>query len=79
MRWTAISDRRERGSGAIGGGLAVASLTLILMLATEPFLPIVWDEGFTLLRLARVRAWFHAVRDPELFATRWNPLASRWH
>jgi Dolichyl-phosphate-mannose-protein mannosyltransferase len=73
MLWMAISDRRQRGTEAICGGLAVASLALILMLATEPFLPIVWDEGFTLLRLARVRAWLLAVRDPELFATRWDP------
>jgi 4-amino-4-deoxy-L-arabinose transferase-like glycosyltransferase len=73
MLWKTISDRRQLGTRAVCGGLAAALLTLILMLATEPLLPIVWDEGFTLLRLARVRAWLLAVRDPGLFAARWNP------
>ena len=73
MLWMTTLDRNERGRGAVRGGLATALLTLILMLTTEPLLPIVWDEGFTLLRLVRVRAWLLAVRDPELFAARWNP------
>ena len=51
-------NRREGGSraatGVAGGGLAVALLIFILMVATEPLLPIVWDEGFTLIRLAQV-------------------------
>jgi 4-amino-4-deoxy-L-arabinose transferase-like glycosyltransferase len=73
MLWMTASDGRKRRTGAVCGGLAAALLTLILMLATEPLLPIVWDEGFTLLRIARVRDWLLALRDPELFAARWNP------
>ena len=56
--------------------MAVALLTLALMVATEARLPIVWDEGFTLIRLARVRAWLNAVRDPPQFAAAWD--ASRF-
>ena len=59
-------------AGTVLGGGAAAVLALTLMVATEPLLPIVWDEGFTLIRLARVRAWIDAVRDPDLFAARWN-------
>ncbi len=55
------------------GGLAVALATLALMLATEPALAIVWDEGYTLGREARLRLWFEAVRDPEAFAKAWQP------
>jgi hypothetical protein len=69
-------DGASLGAGttaAVGGGLAVALLTLTLMMATEPWLPIVWDEGFTLIRLARVRAWLSAVRDPPRFAATWDP------
>jgi hypothetical protein len=59
--------------GWFSASVGLAVLVLTLMLATEPLLPIVWDEGFTLMRLARVRAWLAAVRDPEPFAARWNP------
>jgi hypothetical protein len=52
-------------------GVGVA--TAIFMLATERHLAIVWDEGFTLGREARVRAWFRAVRDPGKFAIEWRP------
>ena len=38
------------------GGLGVAVATLVLMVLTEPRLAIVWDEGYTLGREARVRA-----------------------
>ena len=38
------------------------------MLATEPRLAIVWDEGYTLGREARIRLWFRALRDPAAFA-----------
>ncbi len=69
-------NRRNGGTraaaGVAGGGLAVALFTLIFMVATEPLLPIVWDEGFTLIRLARVRNWLLAVRDPESYAANWN-------
>jgi hypothetical protein len=55
------------------GGLAVAIGTLALMFATEPRLSIVWDEGYTLGREARVRAWFWALDDPAGFAAAWQP------
>ena len=45
------------------------------MLATEPRLAIVWDEGYTLGREARLRDWFRALRDPAGFAARWTPPA----
>src|SRR3954452_8924236 len=51
----------------------VAAGTLALMVLTEPFLAIGWDEGYTLGREARVRAWFRAVSDPSRFARTWNP------
>ncbi|GAC1468693.1 MAG: hypothetical protein NVSMB9_11610 [Isosphaeraceae bacterium] len=53
--------------------LGVASISLVLMLLTEPSLTIVWDEGYTLGREARVRAWCQAIRDPSLFAEHWRP------
>jgi 4-amino-4-deoxy-L-arabinose transferase-like glycosyltransferase len=53
--------------------LAVAASTLVLMIATESRLSIVWDEGYTLGREARIRAWFRALRDPERFAAAWQP------
>ncbi len=56
-------------------GAAVALATAVLMLATEPFLVIVWDEGYTLGREARVREWFRALADPPGFAARWSPPA----
>lgn len=43
------------------------------MIASEPPLAIVWDEGYTLLRLERVRAWFHCLSDPSSAAKAWNP------
>jgi 4-amino-4-deoxy-L-arabinose transferase-like glycosyltransferase len=43
------------------------------MIATEPALAIVWDEGYTLGREARLRAWFIALRDPAAFAVKWQP------
>lgn len=49
--------------------------TVALLLATEPRLAIVWDEGYTLGREARIRAWFHALRDPAAFAATWRPPA----
>ena len=57
------------------GGLLVAAATLTLMLATEPRLSIVWDEGQTLAREARIRAWARALRDPAAFAPTWHPPA----
>jgi len=45
------------------------------MLAAEPRLAIVWDEGYTLGREARLRTWFRALRDPQAFAASWVPPA----
>lgn len=42
---------------------AVFVAVLVLMIATEPRLAIVWDEGYTLGREARVRAWFAWLRN----------------
>ncbi|WP_165220931.1 glycosyltransferase family 39 protein [Aquisphaera insulae] len=55
--------------GSVGVGLA----GLALMLATEPRLAIVWDEGYSLGREARIRTWLHALRDPVAFAAEWKP------
>ncbi|QEH35813.1 hypothetical protein OJF2_43700 [Aquisphaera giovannonii] len=60
------------------GRLPAASLLvglagLAAMLATEPRMAIGWDEGYTLGREARVRAWLRAVRDPAGFAASWSP------
>jgi hypothetical protein len=53
--------------------MVVGLATLALMLATEPRLAIVWDEGYTLGREARLREWFRALRDPPSFAAGWVP------
>lgn len=53
----------------------VGVATLILMLATEPRLAIVWDESYSLGREARLRSWFRALRDPAGFAATWTPPA----
>ncbi len=45
--------------------LGVGVATAAMMLATEPHLAIVWDEGYTLGREARLRDWFRALRDPR--------------
>ena len=58
-----------------GAGLAVALATAALMVATEPRLAIVWDEGYTLGREARLRLWFRALCDPARFAAEWQPPA----
>lgn len=58
----------------IGGvALAIAVGVAAVMLATEPRLAIVWDEGYTLGREARLRLWFRALADPPAFAARWHP------
>ena len=59
------------------GAVAVAMATMALMVATEPRLAIVWDEGFTLGREARIRDWFKAVADPKGFAETWVPPSPR--
>ncbi len=57
------------------GAVAVALATLALMVATEPRLAIVWDEGYTLGREARIRAWFRGMIDPAAFSKTWIPPA----
>jgi 4-amino-4-deoxy-L-arabinose transferase-like glycosyltransferase len=57
------------------GGLAVAAAMAVLMLATEPRLAIVWDEGYTLGREDRLRLWAQALADPPAFAARWRSPA----
>jgi hypothetical protein len=47
--------------------------TLSLLIATEPGLSIVWDEGYTLGRIERVRLWFSAMANPAGFAETWAP------
>jgi 4-amino-4-deoxy-L-arabinose transferase-like glycosyltransferase len=54
--------------------VAVGLATVIVMLATEPHLAIVWDEGYTLGREARLRDWFRGMTDPVRFASAWRPL-----
>jgi 4-amino-4-deoxy-L-arabinose transferase-like glycosyltransferase len=51
----------------------VAALSLALLVLTESSLAIVWDEGYSLGREARVRGWFRALRDPAAFARHWQP------
>ncbi len=51
---------------------AVAAACLLMMILTEPFLAIVWDEGYTLGRDERVRSWLVALHDPKAFAARWQ-------
>lgn len=56
-------------------GVLAGVATFVFMLATQPFLQIGWDEGFTLGREARIRLWFRALRDPAAFAANWTPPA----
>jgi 4-amino-4-deoxy-L-arabinose transferase-like glycosyltransferase len=55
-------------------GTAVGLATAIVMLATESRMAIVWDEGYTLGREARLRDWFRGLADPPRFAKEWRPL-----
>jgi 4-amino-4-deoxy-L-arabinose transferase-like glycosyltransferase len=59
-------------------GVAVGLAPAVLMVATEPLLVIVWDEGYTLGREARLREWFRALADPPGFAARWSPPTEEW-
>jgi hypothetical protein len=56
-------------------GVMAGVATLAIMLATEPRLAIVWDEGYTLGREERLRQWFRALRNPPEFAAAWQPPA----
>lgn len=51
----------------------VGLATLGLLVMTEPKMAIVWDEGYTLGRVERVRLWFSALADPPGFAREWVP------
>ncbi|WP_246196403.1 glycosyltransferase family 39 protein [Aquisphaera giovannonii] len=51
----------------------MASFCLALMLTTEPYLVIVWDEGYTLGREERIRQWFAAMGRPASYASGWRP------
>ena len=62
-----------RNSLSFFSPVLIASATLVLMLATEPKLSIVWDEGHVLAREARIRSWVRALKDPEAFAKTWVP------
>jgi 4-amino-4-deoxy-L-arabinose transferase-like glycosyltransferase len=67
-----ISQRKIIVRSPWGGGLAVAGLSAALMIVTEPGLSIVWDEGATLYRLVRIRAWLGGLCDPAGFASSWQ-------
>jgi 4-amino-4-deoxy-L-arabinose transferase-like glycosyltransferase len=56
----------------VSATLAVTIGTLLVMIATEPSLAIVWDEGYTLGREARVRQWIRGWLDPATMAD-WRP------
>ena len=63
-------------SGTLGLALAISCATAILLLVTSPSIPIVWDEGDTIMRSEYVsrlaepqgpddhRTWWDLVRDP---------------
>ena len=63
------------GRRAALGAVLVGVATLALLVATEPFLAIVWDEGYTLGREVRMRQWFRALADPAGFSRTWTPPA----
>jgi hypothetical protein len=67
-----IAAAWRRGFAVWGPGLLAAVATLALLLATEPRLAIVWDEGYTLGRVERLRLWFRALADPERVAATWQ-------
>ena len=66
-------DRAARTWTNPAASLLVAAGVLVFLVATEPKLAMVWDEGYTLGREARVRDWLRAVRDPAAFARTWSP------
>ena len=58
--------------GELIASFGVVVATAIFMLATERHLAIVWDEGFTLGREARIRTWFRASRSRQI-RVEWRP------
>ncbi len=67
-----MAERAARRWKAPAAALLVAAGTLALMVATEPRLAMVWDEGYTLGREERVWTWLQALRDPSAFAKSWG-------
>jgi 4-amino-4-deoxy-L-arabinose transferase-like glycosyltransferase len=55
--------------------VAAGLVTMAVLVATESQLAMVWDEGYTLGREARLRKWFRALRDPGAFSASWQPPA----
>lgn len=53
--------------------ILVSLATTALLIVTEPGMSVVWDEGYTLGRIQRVRLWFSAMINPEAFARDWQP------
>ena len=68
-------DLKAEGRWSLRGGAIAAVVTLAVMVATEPMLAIVWDEGYTLGRERRIKAWLSALADPSGFAGRWTTPA----
>ncbi len=66
-----MADRAVRRWKTPAAALLAAAGTLALMVATEPRLAMVWDEGYTLGREERVRQWFAAMANPPEFAKTW--------
>ncbi len=56
--------RSDGITAGVTGGLLAAPAALVL-LATSPLLPMVWDEGDALDRADAIRGWFSAVASPE--------------
>ncbi len=54
-------------------GVGIGLLLFASLVLTEPAMAIGWDEGYTLGRVARLRAWFDALRDPSEFSKNWTP------
>lgn len=46
---------------------------MAIMTLSEPAMAIVWDEGYTLGRIERVRLWFSAMASPARFSETWVP------
>ena len=53
--------------------ILVGLASLALLIVTEPGMSIVWDEGYTLGRVERVRLWLKAIYDPPKFSANWSP------
>ncbi len=77
---TSSVSRPEAGSSGRSGRwapwfiqIAATLLAWVWLIGTEPFLAMVWDEGYTLGREDRLRAWFQAMADPKGFAETWSP------